>query len=251
LDGTFAKLRRGDRHAKTLASEAGAWTQREAHEFSLKSDPPYRVWRVRVHIEPAPDLVRWSVLLGDMLFNYRSALDHLAYAAAIVGSGQNPPPSAGRVQFPICDSWRHWKDFQSRLDDIPRRVRTEMQFVQPYKRRDVDQFRELTALRNLNDWDKHRLLHIAVQIPERAGYQFLNPVPRFWPVLCDGPLQNDADCMAFIFDSPVPYVGMDFKLSFVVALEVPGWGVSPLGPILETIRRETRLAAGRIQPWLY
>jgi hypothetical protein len=39
------------------------------------------------HARRQPPLIRWGALIGECLFNYRSALDHLAYDLAVAHTG--------------------------------------------------------------------------------------------------------------------------------------------------------------------
>ena len=59
------------------------------------------VMRVHQEIPTPPEM---AVLIGEWLYNLRCALDYSVYAAAVCVSGQDPPPGAGQLQFPIYES---------------------------------------------------------------------------------------------------------------------------------------------------
>jgi len=52
-----------------------------------------------------PPWQRWSVIVGEVVHDLRSALDQLAWAASLEWSGPAPEPLTGRwrqVSFPVC-----------------------------------------------------------------------------------------------------------------------------------------------------
>lgn len=61
-----------------------------------------------VRHEPIP--VELSILLGEALQNLRAGLDNFLYAVAIIDSGENPPPGAVKLQWPIAVTPKEWKD---------------------------------------------------------------------------------------------------------------------------------------------
>ena len=165
LDGVWAKLERADDHLNVLGMK---W-----QEF-LGSDPcPYGfpveedaeglryTIRVKVHAEPPPLL---SAVVGDILHNYRSALDQLAWQLVIAAGGK---PS-GNTAFPICDTesdWRRKTEYRRRANDragplsgIPpgSEIWAFIEDAQPYKRGPTAE--HLSTLRLLSNRDKHRAL---------------------------------------------------------------------------------------------
>lgn len=58
-----------------------------------------RRWIVQVH--KRPPLIEWGALIGECLFNFRSALDHLAFDLAVAHSGPLAPGVEETSEFPI------------------------------------------------------------------------------------------------------------------------------------------------------
>jgi hypothetical protein len=104
--GVREKLRRGFTH-----SDAYSVSREDVIEDEK------RRWIVRVHGEPP--LIQWGALIGDCLFNYRSALDHLAFDLAVAHTGYPLPEGVERrSEFPIF--WRR-APTKRQLDDRPSR----------------------------------------------------------------------------------------------------------------------------------
>ncbi len=163
LDGTWAKMR----HAETRLREL----IRAADEYV--ASPPYRVkpfvsaseerwgWRAESTRRPPLEL---SLMLGDVVHNLRSALDHMTWAFARTVHDQ---PSR-MTQFPIFDEAPVGEFRNHRyVRDVPAEVAGLMEVLQPYST-DDDVGRmigeELVMLRELSNRDKHRVLLIAQTI---------------------------------------------------------------------------------------
>lgn len=118
---------------------------------------------LKAQIKRVPDPM-WSVDVGDIVHNFRCALDHLVWELA-----GRPHPAVAKTQFPIFQSQagftrRGTKEF---LKGVPTRVITMIESEQPYFTRpdgDVEGTTNspLWHLKELNDIDKHRTLHLTV-----------------------------------------------------------------------------------------
>jgi len=69
---------------------------------------------------------------GDWLTALRSALDNALYAWAATLSGQDPPPDAGRLQFPIATTATDFGEQARRLRSLPADVVAKLEKAQPY-----------------------------------------------------------------------------------------------------------------------
>lgn len=91
------------------------------------------IWNVSLHIQNPVPAERWSLMVGDIINNLRSALDHSVYALAIVGSKLDPPPAENQMQFPILlDSSKFPTAQKSSLRNIPPTAVQIIQNVQPF-----------------------------------------------------------------------------------------------------------------------
>src|SRR3954469_10609303 len=103
------KLNRALEHLEALERELTTWLKTKPYTLVDEPDPDgapdsvkfrVRARRLRIErIEPVPD--RFSLLIGDFLFNVRSALDHLALALAYKFTPSISDTQVGWSEFPI------------------------------------------------------------------------------------------------------------------------------------------------------
>jgi hypothetical protein len=75
------KLVRADEHLKDLNNEVAAFLQIRPYEVVTKKDiPAGNLYGQVIYRHAPPDLL--LMLIGDVLYNLRSALDHLAWSLA-------------------------------------------------------------------------------------------------------------------------------------------------------------------------
>ncbi|MGH7776349.1 MAG: hypothetical protein ACREPI_04130 [Candidatus Dormibacterales bacterium] len=166
------KLKRGDYHLLTLEQEVGEWAspeddpvivQRWQHEHQLQYTSVFAE-----RLKPIPE--SWGLLIGDTLNNYRSCLDHLAYAITRLGSANLRDEKVARsVEFPILRC--PLRDLSAAHPDMTRVLPgASVTYVvallpfQPGKRPGIRRW-QLAALKRLNNLDKHReplLIHHVV-----------------------------------------------------------------------------------------
>ena len=97
-------------------------------------------------------------LFGEWLYNLRSALDYIIWAAAAYSSGRLPPPHEDRLQYPICDSQNSWKRTSQKLSVLPQHQLELLRTMQPFAS-DVDA-NYLGWINRLARIDRHRRLTI-------------------------------------------------------------------------------------------
>ena len=113
------------------------------------------------------DSLKWGVILGDALHNLRSALDHLVAQLVLLNTGKL---STTVNAFPICDTGAgYWsvgkKGEPSKRDTTLKGVsdahKALIDEMQPYRTRiPPGAIHSLSALRDLSNRDKHRLVHL-------------------------------------------------------------------------------------------
>jgi hypothetical protein len=110
-----------------------------------------------------PPLIRWGALLGESLFNFRSALDHLAYDLAVAYSGFPLQPVVEKGSaFPIFHRQAAEKsELDTRIGAVHPDARRLIEMMQPYGRPDRAALKYLDVLHN---FDKHRTLHLVVAV---------------------------------------------------------------------------------------
>ena len=87
LIGVRLKIERAKQHIRDLDEQIRAFVERDPYQVVAESDRKGgdQIFRLRV-IEEIP--ARWAVIVGEMAYQLRSALDHLAWAAVVGESGQ-------------------------------------------------------------------------------------------------------------------------------------------------------------------
>jgi len=127
-------------------------------------------WRLRI-LEPFPE--RWSVLLGDVLTNFRAAMDHTFWAATVAHSGQ--PENPQRVTFPIATKEKSFKYNAKDLQPLVSPAFWDfVEAIQPFHAPRPHAV-PLESLRWLSNVDKHRAVHVVGRVAFDAG-----------PIIVDG-----------------------------------------------------------------
>lgn len=166
LQSAWWKFKRGSDHLDTLQSQiikAGFCQNEIPITQSFEPQENAIIYRIDSSIEIGDD---WPLLIGDSLFNFRSALDHLAWQLAIRKLGGEKAANRHRfeIQFPIfsqpCPGHDYWKN----MTDADR-VKVEQ--FQPYNFVPTmpGETSLLKVLSDLNNFDKHRRVHVAIIFP--------------------------------------------------------------------------------------
>jgi len=170
----WLKLDRAELHLRHL--ERAVTTYTNGHHYRairlapVKKDP-YR-WRFALEVTKEPN-ARTAVVLGDFLFNVRSALDHLAVQIAPTARESKAgfpiyrdpifSPDALGVLEPLHEVKR--EKFASLTTEMPVGAQAIIEHAQPYRRAELlnagpDAIHTLEALSRLHNADKHRTLSI-------------------------------------------------------------------------------------------
>lgn len=185
LDACREKHRRGVKHLDDLNGRVSKYlaTEPKPHRVSGKFHPDRREYVVVGEITEPMDEVAWGVLFGDVLHNFRSALDHLVWQLVLLhtrkeGDGGNcfPMESSGR---------RYWsieKDGSPSVRDralkgVSGEHKAIIDALQPYRTRD-EGAPFLADLRAWSNYDKHRLLNPVLAAVDAVSPNGLMPLPN-------------------------------------------------------------------------
>jgi len=169
-------------HAETLKAYLQVWGNDPKRwtriGMATRYDPKHH--RFNVYVMELPSLpIEWSVVIGDIGHNYRSCLDHIAWA--IVRRGTKPPDTLSeydqsRVGFPIYDDRIKFNRGVKTM--LPGARRADIAIVrrnQPYhggKRRSGRH--AFAVLHRLSNEDKHRTIQPTFMSPQAATYHVEN-----------------------------------------------------------------------------
>ena len=167
LSGVDHKIRRAERQIADLKESIGEGMSTDLQRFVFEHDPqtgkrPLKVYGVPV-IQP-----EWRVLIGEILYNLRSALDHLAYQLVILGNGQ---PN-DNTYFPVRETPFTNKGVLRGAELCPPvnhpQVADLIEMCQPYRGVDGSphpfNLSPLWRLHRLNIIDKHRVLLVVAAV---------------------------------------------------------------------------------------
>lgn len=167
LKGPAAKLLRAQGQLGVLKSQIDAlWHPAKAWPTRAEVDRGGLEHRFYLR-DPLPRIdTAWSLHAGEILFDLRSALDHLVWEMHVRHYRGGPIPEEVEFgsQFPIYDSPARYKRKGAwRLRNLAKRDQRAIELLQPYVRRDDKWVWARSDLRNLNtlhNIDKHRQLHL-------------------------------------------------------------------------------------------
>lgn len=177
-------------------------------------------------IEPAP--LELSVLLGEILYQLRAALDNALYIACVVVSGADPPPNANHIEWPICNSPADWRNKTRRISKaVDPRLLACLEKIQPYQAECPD----WNCLRILNEMarlDRHQSVHLVSLFNDEGRLTWNNEVvrnvqPQMGVVRPGDPLVT----FDYIGDDPLGREHIDGEFEFAVDLDAVTLSVGP------------------------
>ncbi len=197
LGGCRLKLERAVAHIETLNEAIQRFRETQTYELIRDVDVATGedVWWVDGVVDDPPET--WSPLIGDILHNLHSALDHLAWQLAIRKNYGYELARESRATFPIFKNksrfWRKRPDGRwtglsgaTSLLRFPADSRKLVLAVQPYRDGNRAPHHPLWALHQLSNEDKHKTLHVvrsatvdsALQVDELEDVR----IERFTPI---------------------------------------------------------------------
>ena len=185
-------------------------------------DPLVRMhWKLRIK-EPHPE--RWSILLGDILTNFRAALDHAFWYAANNHSG--PPDKPNLVVFPIATTAKQFKRYRDDLSAlVSPQVWEAIESIQPLHGEERAHTHPLAILQWLSNMDKHRFVHIVGLVSIDLGPTIVEATPPVeivenWRL--EGPAEDGAVVARLKFKRSPGNRQVDLKPTFgkLMALQI-------------------------------
>jgi len=173
LRGVERKLHRAYEHHATLRDESPSILNgnRVRHRTVVQPHPDGHGYNFNLPpVEPL-DSDRWSLVLGDFLFNLRAALDQLIYQLHVIKFGDAIPEEVEKLSaFPVrrkqplnSDRTPQPTEKWGSIRELPASQRAMVERFQPYIGRNdslVSRRAALLMIDTLNNVDKHRRLHV-------------------------------------------------------------------------------------------
>jgi hypothetical protein len=215
LSGARVKLDRAQQQLLALGHGLMAFAEHEPYRLVERVDPReeedladycYIVTDLR---SPRPE---YAAHIGEILHNFRSALDYFVYAAATRHSFS--------TQFPIFHRASDWPRSQPMLRAVPRRYVRIVEESQPYHLpQPYDHV--LAKLNYLSNTDKHRLLNTTATALADAAPTFLpeRDVAAIHDVaLSTGVLEEGAELVRLVIEPSGPYPAVEMTGVFRLAI---------------------------------
>jgi hypothetical protein len=155
LPGPALKMQRALRHLQETEQQIMDYLQSDPYQISVETDQSTSSYIVTAAHTPPPESIALS--FGDFLHNLRSALDHLA-RMMVQENGGLPVDGPGGTTFPVVSRAKPGLlDIKGGVS-MPRRE--ILQRVQPFHLGSEYEQHPLWKLNELNNIDKHRVLHV-------------------------------------------------------------------------------------------
>jgi hypothetical protein len=228
-EGVDAKIQRAKRHFAAIKREVRAYISSHPEIIEAKLDlniPGYRLYaEIR---QPSTGL---SVMIGDFLFDLRSALDHLA--RGLVETEGNTPSDlqSPRTMFPIFDSTNKPQKLGVAGGVDPNAL-SLIERLQPYMRPDGKYWLSpLWVLNELHNIDKHRTLHFPTTTwtSRHTQVAVVEPGPRRHVSVFLGEVESGAELSHIrVFPpAPTPNPKVEVYGQFAVKIFMPPFGPQP------------------------
>jgi hypothetical protein len=238
LKGPRLKVERANAHIVDLQRAVEAFLETNPYTVATKRHPQTgQLLYYMKGVEPPPPAI--ALMIGDILFNLRSALDHLAVQFLLKS---NPAAPTYDVYFPVYkDATEYGQKAPRRIRGLPQDAVDFINAAKPYKGGNEDIWR----LNKLNNIDKHRLLITAVGrfgafaivapfsevLKEFPGRKITWPRME-WPIKATNPLKA-GDVLLARPKEAEPDDSQEFR--FEVAIHEPG--VAEMEPIPALLRQ--------------
>lgn len=248
LAGCWLKHSRAKRHIETLESILREFGDSKPYRITGKFDPEQRALIITAETLHKPDTSDWGVLLGDIVHNLRSALDHLVWQLALLSGSK----TGNHLQFPIertgagywsCGKKGEPSTREHRLRGVAERYRAVIDEAQPYRAGPHAGAHSLAILSYLSNVDKHRFIHPAFSAiddksPERArlvGNPDAGDLVEIKHELF--PADGEAEVARIVFEcpGPKPDVKMEGDLPLLVGFSRRRVRAKEIGVIYEDV----------------
>jgi hypothetical protein len=264
LDGCWAKLSGAEELTDALGSEIERVRRGSYLRFSIGGEDGICI---RVHVHKQPPLQRWSVQVGEIVHDLRSALDHLSWALTIAHSGPPPRPPTGwwrTVEFPIFTDRDRFHQRNRRGRPTPRSGLADIQGVdpvlhsrfeglQPFHHGTRAERQPLAVLHALSIRDKHQTLPLVAiaSHPGAIAAKSGSLRGRSRALRVPAPIQDGAVIARLRtlsgFEATAPSVGDRVEIKFEAKLDFDvGFASGPPafgGQLVSTLRRLHRAVA--------
>jgi hypothetical protein len=228
LDNSSAnwKIDRAKELLDGIDAEVRAWIDSKPYSSYTYVNPEYTRGSVVVKVHHEPQIIRWSLIIADIIHNLRCALDHTFWAVLQSRFPGGLPKGAEKLSFPIWDGAPN-SDQRGNFNVVGPILFSVVDAVQPYRNPfEGLPVHPLAIIRDIDNANKHKLLFTAMaSIAEldikvtglRKKYEDLsfNEIYR-------GEVKDDIEAAWTTFDVPHPYMKYEcVEIMFIIAIRHP------------------------------
>jgi hypothetical protein len=168
FDTTTARLDRARKHLSEINRMIEELVAAVDNKFVIKTNPDGAVWMVWWIEGPHHLPLDACVIVGELAYNLRSALDNLVCALIRI---DKPEASCSRRSFPIyTDGDDYEKHAPELLKGVPAEAQRLIKSLQPFERGSAIELDPLHILNTLCNRDKHRALRLAAGFSSGARF---------------------------------------------------------------------------------
>ena len=181
LEGVNAKIQRAQDEIERLSEDVAASCESQRSLFceELRPDVGDKIWIFRGETPIVP--IEYSIRLGEIVYNLRSALDQLVWQ--LVHANYKIPHH--RNEFPIYDNETRFNEAVKRkLKGVSQETSSKIKEMQPFL--ESDEWGALKTLHSLCNIDKHRSVILPHYMLDRCSVRFfergdptIKPLVRF------------------------------------------------------------------------
>ncbi len=169
FDSARAKIERARKQTDALHAVFEGFYESKSYSIRQELDPHAGEKRLVFHADPLP--LEWSVIIGEIVHDLRSALDHSIYELTCIQDGH----PLVRTEFPVFEDEMKYFALEKRGNPTPTSGLFKIRGIKDEKRRAVikglqpfefrkthppDQLPIIALVHELNIVDKHRTLHL-------------------------------------------------------------------------------------------
>lgn len=246
----WAKIERANENIHNLRDEQSEFIRSYLSSYGLRReyDPEAQELVVKAVGDDIEINPRFSVLIGEIVHNLRSSLDHVVYALATQGK---PPtvhdePWTKEISFPVLiKTPKKGKKFEAachaKIKCVPGRAVATLESLQPYRDGRAAEDHPLAILQDFSNTDKHRLLLVIGAVLASADEITFSPSEASttfsFPIRYVRPSKDGAEVLR-IPDSGVDNSAMQVRFSKGAGqIAFHKFGISNVKPIIPGIEQ--------------
>jgi len=234
LDGIRAKIERAKEHIRNLDAEITTYLDGADHTLTatVKYDPSKGGYVREWNITGSPFPERFSVIIGEVVHQLRSSLDHLVWQLVLANGTKKPTDD---LEFPVFwESSKYPAAARRKIKGVSSTAAKRIEELQPYNATHDLQDHPLLVLHNLDIIDKHRLLILVQGELNVWGGDLMKWQPR----------EVDKVITLRLTRTRTAHADTDYQVTFDIAFDA--FGSRRGEPVIPSLQQLTDFISGAI-----